>query len=47
VIEHGADENDVPELENLLLMHNRRYGHTTQISFFQWRSYVETEEEEA
>ncbi|SHK85951.1 16S rRNA (guanine(966)-N(2))-methyltransferase RsmD [Selenomonas ruminantium] len=47
VVEHGADENDVPELKRLLLVHNRRYGHTTQISFFQWRSYVDAEEEDA
>ncbi len=47
VVEHGADENELPVLENLMLVHNRRYGHTTQISFFQWRSYVEAEEEEA
>ncbi|MCR5757189.1 MAG: 16S rRNA (guanine(966)-N(2))-methyltransferase RsmD [Selenomonas sp.] len=46
VVEHGADENDVPELARLVLVHNRRYGHTTQISFFQWRSYVGTETEE-
>ncbi len=47
VVEHGADENEMPNLSRLLLVHNRRYGHTTQISFFQWRSYVEAEEEEA
>lgn len=46
VVEHGADENDMPELSRLKLVHNRRYGHTTQISFFQWRDYVEAEEEE-
>ena len=46
VVEHGADENDVPQLDQLKLVHNRRYGHTTQLSFFQWRSYVEAEEEE-
>ncbi len=47
VVEHGADENDMPLLARLQLVHNRRYGHTTQLSFFQWRSYVEAEEEEA
>ena len=47
VVEHGADENDMPSLVRLQLVHNRRYGHTTQLSFFQWRSYVEAEEEEA
>ena len=46
VVEHGADENDYPELSRLQLVHNRRYGHTTQISFFQWRSYMEAEEDE-
>lgn len=46
VVEHGADENDVPQLDQLKLVHNRRYGHTTQLSFFQWRFYVEAEEEE-
>lgn len=47
VVEHGAEENEIPELSRLQLVHNRRYGHTTQISFFQWRSFVEAEEEEA
>jgi len=46
VVEHGADENDMPELSDLVLVHNRRYGHTTQLSFFQWRSYVESVKEE-
>ena len=46
VVEHGADENDYPALSRLQLVHNRRYGHTTQLSFFQWRSYMEAEEEE-
>ena len=47
VVEHGADENEVPELSRLQPVYNRRYGHTTQLSFFQWRTYVEAEEEEA
>lgn len=47
VVEHGAQENEIPELSRLQLVHNRRYGHTTQLSFFQWRAYVEAEEEEA
>lgn len=47
VVEHGAEENEIPELSRLQLVHNRRYGHTTQLSFFQWRAYVEAEEEEA
>lgn len=46
VVEHGADENDYPELSRLQLVHNRRYGHTTQLSFFQWRSYMEAEEDD-
>ena len=46
VVEHGAEENEIPELSRLQLVHNRRYGHTTQLSFFQWRAYVEAEEEE-
>ena len=41
VVEHGADENDIPELEHLIAVMNRRYGHTTQLTFFQWRAYVE------
>lgn len=44
VIEHGADENDFPQLAQLEMVMNRRYGHTTQLSFFQWRSYVGEEE---
>lgn len=40
VIEHGADENDLPATEQLTCVMNRRYGHTTQISFFQHQSYV-------
>lgn len=47
VVEHGAEENEIPELSRLQMVHNRRYGHTTQLSFFQWRAYVEAEEEEA
>ena len=47
VVEHGAEENEIPALSRLQLVHNRRYGHTTQLSFFQWRSFVEAEEEEA
>ena len=41
VVEHGADENDIPGLEHLAVVMNRRYGHTTQLTFFQWRRYVE------
>ena len=46
VIEHGADEGEFPVLGRLVQVMNRRYGHTTQLSFFQWKSYVESEEEE-
>ena len=41
VIEHGADENEIPALGALMQVMNRRYGHTTQLSFYQWREYVE------
>ena len=41
VIEHGADENEIPKLNSLVQVMNRRYGHTTQLSFYQWREYVE------
>ena len=40
VVEHGADENDLPELSRLTRVMNRRYGHTTQLSFYQWQDYV-------
>lgn len=35
VVEHGADENEIPSLEHLFRVRNERYGHTTQLSFFQ------------
>ena len=41
VVEHGADENEMPATESLVLVMNRRYGHTTQLSFFQRRDFVE------
>lgn len=41
VVEHGADETDIPSLHQLVQVMNRRYGHTTQLSFFQWRAYLE------
>lgn len=44
VMEHGADENDVPELSKLRCVLNRRYGHTTQLSFFQRIAYLEEAE---
>lgn len=46
VIEHGADEGEFPRLDRLVQVMNRRYGHTTQLSFFQWQSYMTAEEEE-
>lgn len=44
VVEHGADENAIPELQNLVQVMNRRYGHTTQLSFYQWRDYIEEDD---
>lgn len=44
VVEHGADENEMPPLERLVQVMNRRYGHTTQLSFYQWRDYIEEDE---
>ena len=40
VVEHGGDEDDVPELSSLVRVDHRRYGRTTQLSFFQKKSYV-------
>lgn len=40
VVEHGGDEDDVPELATLVRVDHRRYGKTTQVSFFQRKSYV-------
>lgn len=40
IVEHGADENDLPPLTRLECVMNRRYGHTTQLSFFQWKDYL-------
>ena len=45
VVEHGADENEYPELRNLQLALNKRYGHTTQLSFFQRKDYLQACEE--
>lgn len=45
VVEHGADENEYPELKNLQLALNKRYGHTTQLSFFQRKDYLKACEE--
>ena len=44
VVEHGADENTMPELAELSCVLNRRYGHTTQLSFFQRKAYLEEED---
>ena len=40
VVEHGGGENNYPMLKNLELVDNRRYGHTTQLSFFQRRDFL-------
>ena len=45
VVEHGADENDMPELSELRCVLNRRYGRTTQLSFFQRKAYLKEIEE--
>ena len=45
VVEHGADENEYPELEQLQLVLNKSYGHTTQLSFFQRKDYLKACEE--
>ena len=45
VVEHGADENDLPELQRLRRVLNKGYGHTTQLSFFQWGEYLDACEE--
>ena len=45
VVEHGADENDLPELQRLRRVLNKVYGHTTQLSFFQWGEYLDACEE--
>lgn len=45
VVEHGADENDMPELSELRCVLNRRYGRTTQLSFFQREAYLKEMEE--
>ena len=34
------DEDDVPELSSIVRVDHRRYGRTTQLSFFQKKSYV-------
>ena len=44
VVEHGADEKVLPPLSGLVCVENRRYGHTTQLSFFQWQSYREEDD---
>lgn len=45
VVEHGADENDMSELLELRCVLNRRYGRTTQLSFFQRKAYLKEIEE--
>jgi len=43
VVEHGGDEDALPELAALVRVDGRRYGKTTQLSFFQRRSFVEVD----
>lgn len=45
VVEHGADEDILPVLTHLERREHRRYGHTTQVSFFQRQGYGEAEED--
>lgn len=41
VVEHGVDEDGrMPALRNLVRVRAERYGHTTQVSFFQHQCYV-------
>ena len=40
VVEHGGDEDVLPALSALVRVDGRRYGKTTQLSFFQRRSYL-------
>ena len=46
VVEHGADEDALPAIVRLERRDHRRYGHTTQLSYFQWRDYGAAEEAE-
>lgn len=34
IVEHGGDENDLPETKRLKLLKNQHYGKTTQLSFY-------------
>lgn len=34
IVEHGGDENDLPQTQRLRLVKNQRYGKTTQLSFY-------------
>lgn len=36
VVESGGDENELPELPQLKLLRNQRYGATTQINIFEY-----------
>lgn len=38
VVECGGDENELPDLPQLRLLRNQRYGATTQINIFEYRS---------
>lgn len=39
VVECGGDENEVPDLPQLHLLRNQRYGATTQINIFEYRKH--------
>lgn len=44
VVEHGGEEDTLPELSRLVRVDHRRYGKTTQVSFFERRSWVQAED---
>ena len=46
VVEHGGDEDALPELRALVRVDHRRYGKTTQLSFFQRKRYLEGVEQD-
>ena len=46
MVEHGADENELPLLKNLRLARQKKYGSTTQISFWQNRDHIDYGEDE-
>ena len=38
IVEQGGDENELPDLTHLKLLRNQRYGKTTQINIFEYKS---------